>query len=90
MTTQSTTFPETNLSSGRIASADGRSTGATIEASTSELTGKLRQMVESGKLRVTEWKGGIQEGIREKPIQSILIATAVGAVIGLVIGRQSR
>jgi ElaB/YqjD/DUF883 family membrane-anchored ribosome-binding protein len=51
---------------------------------------RLRQMVESGKDRATEWKDGVQDGIRERPIQSVLIAAAVGAVVGVILGRRTR
>ncbi|MFN0007888.1 MAG: glycine zipper domain-containing protein [Planctomycetota bacterium] len=51
---------------------------------------RLRHMVESGKNRANEWKGGIQEGIRERPIQSVLIAAVAGAVIGVLLGRRAR
>jgi ElaB/YqjD/DUF883 family membrane-anchored ribosome-binding protein len=47
-------------------------------------------MVDSGKDRVVVWRDGIQDGIRERPIQSILIAAAAGAVIGLILGRRGR
>jgi ElaB/YqjD/DUF883 family membrane-anchored ribosome-binding protein len=60
------------------------------EAEGPELRAKLGRMVETGKTRVIEWKGGLQDGIREKPIQYVLIAAAVGAVIGLIVGRRSR
>jgi ElaB/YqjD/DUF883 family membrane-anchored ribosome-binding protein len=89
MTTQSTVNHETNsptahkLATGVHAAADA------IETSVPEMKAKLRNLVDSGKTHVTEWKGGFQEGIREKPIQSVLIAAAVGTVIGLLIGRRS-
>lgn len=89
MTTQSTVYPEANVPTARRTSTDGRSAAETIEAAVPELKSKLRHMVESSKTRVTEWKGGLQHGIREKPIQSVLIAAAVGAVIGLIVGRRS-
>ena len=60
-----------------------------VEATVPELKAKLRQMVDGTKARASEWRGGFQEGIREKPIQSVLIAAAVGTVVGLLIGRRS-
>jgi ElaB/YqjD/DUF883 family membrane-anchored ribosome-binding protein len=51
---------------------------------------KLRSMVDSGRNRVVEWRAGVQDGIRERPLQSILIAAAAGAVIGLFLGRRGR
>jgi ElaB/YqjD/DUF883 family membrane-anchored ribosome-binding protein len=90
MTTQSRVYTEASVSQSPTNSTEGRSTTETIEAAVPELKVKLRQMVETGKSRVTEWKGGFQDGIRQRPIQSVLIATAVGAVIGLIVGRRSR
>jgi ElaB/YqjD/DUF883 family membrane-anchored ribosome-binding protein len=55
-----------------------------------ELKSKMRQMVDSGKSHVTAWKGGLESRISDKPIQSILIAAGVGAVIGLIVGRRTR
>lgn len=90
MTTQSRVYSEVNVPQSLKTSMDGHSATETIEAAVPELKAKLRHMVETGKSRVTEWKGGLQDGIRERPIRSVLIATAVGAVIGLIVGRRSR
>lgn len=87
---QRTAYPEGNARAARKTSTDGRSASEAIEAVAPALKAKLRQMVGTGKARVTEWKGGLQDGIRRKPIQAVLIATAVGAVIGLIVGRRSR
>jgi len=76
MTTQSTVHPDS------LVQPSG-------EAATPELRRRLRNAVETGKTRLTEWKGGFEEGVRERPIQSILIAAAVGAAIGLLVGRRS-
>ncbi len=111
MTTQGSSFPDTNIPAIRRPTTDGRSATETIEAAGHELkakageaiekgkqragemyeSGKQRagEMYESGKAKASEWKGGFQEGIREKPIQSVLISAAVGVVIGVIIGRRS-
>lgn len=89
MTTQSTAYPETNVLLARKATTELRSAADAIETAAPELKAKLRHMVDSGKTRMTEWRGGLQEGIRERPIQYVLIAAAVGAVIGLLVGRRS-
>lgn len=90
MTTQSRIYPEVNVPQSHKLSTDGLSAAETVEAAVPELKAKLRHMVETSKSRVTLWKGGLQDGIRQRPIQSVLIATAVGAVIGLLVGRRSR
>jgi len=46
-------------------------------------------MLKTSKTHASEWKGGFQAGVREKPIQYVLIAAAVGAVLGLIVGRRS-
>ena len=90
MNTQSTVSPEANVPPARKSATDGRSTADTLDSAAPEVAGRMRQMVDSGKDRMNEWKGGFQEGVRAKPIQSVLIAAAVGAVIGLVFARRSR
>lgn len=89
MTTQSS-YPDSTLPPIRKPSSDPRSGLDTHEADGPEIKAKLRHMMESGSARMTQWKGGIQHSIREKPIQSVLIAAAVGAVVGLLVGRRSR
>jgi len=83
MTMQSSTYPETSVPPARRPSADGRSTTETIEAA-------AREIMETGRTRVTEWKGGLLDGIREKPVQSVLIATVVGAFFSLILRRGGR
>jgi ElaB/YqjD/DUF883 family membrane-anchored ribosome-binding protein len=90
MTTQDTTYPDSKLTSERKPIAGHRTMTETVEATIPELKEQMRHMIESGKTRVSEWTGGFQEGIRAKPVQSVLIAAAVGAVVGLIIGRRSR
>ena len=75
MNTQGNAHPEAAVSS---------------EATSPELRVRLSKAMQSGKVRLTEWKGGFEDGVRSRPIQSILIATAVGAAIGLLIGRRGR
>ena len=82
MATQSTTYSDTNASTAR--------TGSAATDTTPDLKSKLRHIVDTGKTRVGEWKGGFEAGIRERPVQSVLIAAAVGAVIGVLLGRRSR
>jgi ElaB/YqjD/DUF883 family membrane-anchored ribosome-binding protein len=90
MTTQTTNYSDTNAPASRHSSSDGRLDSESGDGMASQLKERMRGMVDSGKARVDEWKGGLQEGIRENPIRSVLIATAVGAVLGLLIGRRSR
>ena len=59
------------------------------ETAVPELNARLQEMYASGKSRVNEWKGGLQDGIRAHPVRSLLIAGAVGAVLGLILTRRS-
>jgi ElaB/YqjD/DUF883 family membrane-anchored ribosome-binding protein len=90
MTTQSTGFPESIVQPSRKLPSDGHSAKDTGEVDSPELRVRLKHAVESSKARVTEWRDGFQEGVRSRPIQSVLIAAAVGAVIGLLVGRRGR
>jgi len=51
---------------------------------------KLQHLVETGKARLSEWSTGFEDGVRQRPMQSVLIAAGVGALVGLLIGRGSR
>jgi len=89
MIPQSTGFPESTVQPSRKLPTDGHSATEAGEVVSPELRVRLRSAMESSKARVAEWKDGFQEGVRSRPIQSVLIAAAVGAVIGLLIGRRS-
>ncbi len=90
MTTQNTAYPETANPSTRKLPSDVRTAAEIGEAASTEVRGRLRNAMDASTARLTEWKGGFEEGVRARPIQSVLIATAVGAAIGLFIGRRSR
>jgi ElaB/YqjD/DUF883 family membrane-anchored ribosome-binding protein len=85
MTTQSAVHTDPNSKS----STEGR-TGMEMSDIAPAVKAKLREMVDSGRDRVVVWRDGIQDGIRERPLQSILIAAAAGAVIGVILGRRGR
>ena len=87
MTTRSMVSPELESPIASRAPEDGRPATETNDA---DDRGLVSRLVESGKARAIEWRGGVQDGIRERPVQSVLIAAAVGAVIGLILGRRSR
>ena len=89
MTTQGTVYPDANSPTAHKIATGIHAAADAIDTSVPEVKARMRQMVDSGKTRVTELRSGFQEGIREKPIQSVLIAAAVGTVIGLLIGRRS-
>src|SRR5688572_4040933 len=59
-----------------------------LEALAADLKLRVRDMVDVGKTRVTEFRDGFQGSVRHKPIQSILIAAAAGALIGLIVRRR--
>jgi ElaB/YqjD/DUF883 family membrane-anchored ribosome-binding protein len=72
----------------RKLSTDTRPFGEELDTPRGELQPRLRRMVADGKERVTEWRGDVEDGIREKPILTVLIAAAVGAAFGVVLGRR--
>jgi ElaB/YqjD/DUF883 family membrane-anchored ribosome-binding protein len=39
---------------------------------------------------VTEWKGGLETTIQDRPFQSVLIAIGIGAALGVLLGRRFR
>lgn len=93
MKTQSTVFPDVTIprpsTDGRAISPDEG--GAThLEERFRGIVDAGKQMVETGKARANRWKGGIQDGIREKPLQYVLVAAAAGALLGILLGRRSR
>lgn len=91
MTTLHTTQKDADHLASKTAAA-GHSVMDRIEAAVPELPEvkeKLSGMVSDGKARVTDWREGIEDGIGKRPIQSLLIAAAVGAFIGALLGRRS-
>ncbi len=53
------------------------------------ISAKFHDAVEHGKTRANEWTTHVQDGIRHDPIRSLLIAAAVGAVVGAIFARRS-
>ena len=88
MTAQATAYREATAPHTGRTTSDSHAAVDTVEAAAPGLAAKMGQMMEAGKSRVTEWRGGAQGGIRARPIRSVLIAAAVGAVIGLLVGRR--
>jgi len=90
MTTRSTVSPEIESPmAGKTATGD-RTASESPEAETEGLKDRVTRLTKTGRARAIESRGSVQEGIRERPLQSVLIAAAVGTVLGLVVGRRSR
>jgi len=51
-------------------------------------TSKVRSLYEKGKGKAVEWQDGVERYVREKPLQSMLIAGGTGLLLGLLIGRR--
>ncbi len=90
MTSRSMVSPEIESPMTSRTPTGGHSATESTDADAMGLKGRVSRLVETGKARAIEWRGGVQDGIRERPVQSVLIAAAVGAVIGLIVGRRSR
>ena len=54
--------------------------------STTGLSSRLRTIAGATKEKATEWRDGLQTGIRANPIRSVLIAAGIGAAIGILGG----
>ena len=48
---------------------------------------KAQEYYDLSKAKAQEWETDVEQYIREKPIQSVLIAAGVGAVLGLLLRR---
>ncbi|MCC6407554.1 MAG: hypothetical protein IT453_10320 [Planctomycetes bacterium] len=90
MATQENLHTETVVQPARRRTSDVANEVESNDVGAPEYKARFRQMLDAGKARASEWKGGFEDGIRAKPVQSILIAAAVGAVIGVLVGRRSR
>lgn len=90
MTTQGTSYSESITPPARKSSSDSHPGSESGEGLTTDIRNRLRSAVETGKARVGEWRGSFEDGVRERPIQSVLIATAIGAALGMLIGRRGR
>jgi len=84
MSTKTTDYGRT-----RTSPAEGAPVAGLDDASAPELNARLHELYTSGKTQVAEWRGGLQEGIRGHPVRSLLIAGALGAVVGLLLARRS-
>ena len=63
-----------------------RDAGSQMRDAATEKVSQLRDRAgdyyEQGKQRAQEWEQGLEDYIREKPIQSLLIAAGVGMLLG--------
>jgi ElaB/YqjD/DUF883 family membrane-anchored ribosome-binding protein len=85
-TTQSTGHSESIVQPSSKHSQGNSATAALAH----DVQDRVRHAVESSKAHVIEWRDGFQERVRSRPIQSVLIAAAVGAAIGMLVGRRGR
>jgi ElaB/YqjD/DUF883 family membrane-anchored ribosome-binding protein len=81
------TYPDAVLPTADVHSARERLEAAIPELP--EMKAKLQKVAADGKTHVTEWKGSLEAHISERPVQSLLIATGVGAFLGMMFGRRS-
>lgn len=50
---------------------------------------RVGDMVEEGQARVGDWTSDLGKAVRERPIQSVLIASGVGAALGMLLRGRS-
>ena len=82
------------VSEGNVYSSPGKDrttnpTGTVMEGDDVS-SAKLQHMVETGRAHLSEWTHSLEDGVRHRPMQAVLIAAGVGALIGVLIGRGSR
>jgi ElaB/YqjD/DUF883 family membrane-anchored ribosome-binding protein len=72
----------------RDAGSHARDAAAQARDAAAEKIGQIRDHAndyyESGKQRAQEWEQGLEDYVREKPIQSLLIAAGVGMLLGVL------
>jgi ElaB/YqjD/DUF883 family membrane-anchored ribosome-binding protein len=65
-----------------------REMGGQIKEAATEKYGELRdtaqEYYQQGRERAMEWEQGLEEYVREKPLQSLLIAAGVGMLLGMI------
>jgi ElaB/YqjD/DUF883 family membrane-anchored ribosome-binding protein len=65
-----------------------RDMGGQVRDAASEKFNQLREQAseyyEQGRQRAREWEQGLEEYVHEKPLQSLLIAAGIGALIGFL------
>ena len=65
-----------------------RDAGSQVRDAAAEKMNDLRDQAgeyyEQGKQHAQEWEQGLEDYIREKPIQSLLIAAGVGMLLGIL------
>ena len=53
-----------------------------------DLRSKASDYVEQGKEKAQEWEEGVEEYIKAKPVQALLIAAGIGVILGLLWRRR--
>ena len=65
-----------------------RDASSQVRDAAAEKIGQIRdnanEYYEQGKQRAQEWEQGLEDYIREKPLQSLLIAAGVGMLLGVL------
>lgn len=80
--------PSTDTTTPRKATSEARSIVDRVEEVVPRIKQSFTDMVETGEERVRELRHGVKDSIRERPVQSLLTAAGIGALIGLVLGRS--
>jgi ElaB/YqjD/DUF883 family membrane-anchored ribosome-binding protein len=57
-------------------------------AALNESPSKVRTFLQKGKAKATEMEEGFEHYVQAKPVQSVLIATGVGLLVGYLFGRR--
>lgn len=88
MNTHTATQPNLDSAATRHGSTDGRSTIERLEAAAPHVAERIEGLVHAGSRRVEAFGHEVKDGIRRRPVQTFLMAAALGAVVGLLLGRS--
>jgi ElaB/YqjD/DUF883 family membrane-anchored ribosome-binding protein len=58
------------------------------ESDAHDITGKMRAMLDKGKEKAADIQEGFEGYVKEKPIQTVLIAAGAGLLVGYLFGRR--
>jgi ElaB/YqjD/DUF883 family membrane-anchored ribosome-binding protein len=89
-TPQPSTAPETNppalqeTSSAGKPSVQGQETEQASRQAGQELTAQAKDVAVQGREYIRTWPTQLEQQVREKPLQSVLMATGIGLLLGLL------
>lgn len=59
-----------------------------LDELTPHMRERIDELIESGRRRVHDLRDRVRHDVKHKPVQSLLVAAGVGALVGLLVGRR--